>query len=110
MDGLSIYILILFLELFISSGSAKAFLVIPIVAPLVDIIGLTRQSAVLAFTFGDGFSNVFFPTNAVLMIALGLTTVSFVKWLKWTVKIQLTIFVITILMLFGAIAFGYGPY
>ncbi len=110
MAGLSIYILILFLELFISSGSAKAFLVIPIVAPLVDIIGLTRQSAVLAFTFGDGFSNVFFPTNAVLMIALGLTTVSFVKWLKWTVKIQLTIFVITILMLFGAIAFGYGPY
>lgn len=110
MAGLSIYILILFLELFISSGSAKAFLVIPIVAPLVDIIKLTRQSAVLAFTFGDGFSNVFFPTNAVLMIALGLTTVSFVKWFKWTVKIQLAIFVITVLLLFGAIAFGYGPF
>ncbi|MGB4595624.1 MAG: hypothetical protein WBI14_06930 [Anaerolineaceae bacterium] len=108
--GISIYLLVLFLEFFISSGSAKAFLVIPIIAPLVDIVGLTRQSAVLAFTFGDGFSNVFFPTNAALMIALGLTVVSYAKWFKWTFKLQLAVFGITLLLLFAAIGFGYGPF
>jgi uncharacterized ion transporter superfamily protein YfcC len=110
MAGLSIYLLILFLEFFISSGSAKAFLVIPIIAPLVDIVRLTRQSAVLAFTFGDGFSNVFFPTNAALLIALGLTVVSYAKWFKWTLKLQLAVFGLTLLLLFAAIGFGYGPF
>lgn len=108
--GFSIYVLILFLEFFISSGSAKAFLVIPIIAPLVDIVGLTRQSAVLAFTFGDGFSNVFFPTNAALLIALGLTVVSYAKWFKWTFKLQLAVLGVTLLLLFAAIGFGYGPF
>jgi uncharacterized ion transporter superfamily protein YfcC len=110
MAGFSIYLLILFLEFFISSGSAKAFLVIPIIAPLVDIVGLTRQSAVLAFTFGDGFSNVFFPTNAALLIALGLTVVSYAKWFKWTIKLQVAVFGLTLLLLFAAIGFGYGPF
>lgn len=108
--GASIYLLILFLEFFISSGSAKAFLVIPIIAPLVDLVGLTRQSAVLAFTFGDGFSNVFFPTNAALLIALGLTVVSYTQWIKWTLKLQAAIFMATLLLLFAAIGFGYGPF
>jgi len=108
--GISIYLLILFLEFFISSGSAKAFLVIPIIAPLVDLVGLTRQSAVLAFTFGDGFSNVFFPTNAALLIALGLTVVSYAKWFKWTFKLQLAVLGVTLLLLFAAIGFGYGPF
>ena len=108
--GVSIYLLILFLEFFISSGSAKAFLVIPIIAPLVDLVGLTRQSAVLAFTFGDGFSNVFFPTNAALLIALGLTVVSYAKWFKWTFKLQLAVLGVTLLLLFAAIGFGYGPF
>lgn len=110
MAGVSIYLLILFLEFFISSGSAKAFLVIPIIAPLVDFVGLTRQSAVLAFTFGDGFSNVFFPTNAALLIALGLTVVSYAKWFKWTFKLQLAVLGVTLLLLFAAIGFGYGPF
>ncbi|MGI6251619.1 MAG: YfcC family protein [Anaerolineaceae bacterium] len=108
--GVSIYALILLLEFFISSGSAKAFLVIPIIAPLVDMVGLTRQSAVLAFCFGDGFSNVLFPTNAALMIALGLTAVSYPKWFRWTIGLQLAVFAVTLLLLFGAIAMGYGPF
>jgi len=108
--GIFIYVLILFLEFFISSGSAKAFLVIPIIAPLVDLVGLTRQSAVLAFTFGDGFSNVFFPTNAALLIALGLTVVSYAKWFKWTFKLQLAVLGVTLVLLFAAIGFGYGPF
>lgn len=108
--GIFIYLLILFLNFFIGSGSAKAFLIIPIITPLTDLVGITRQVAVQAFCFGDGFSNMLYPTNAVLMIALGLTVVSYPKWFKWTLKLQLFVFSITTLLLFVAISFGYGPF
>jgi uncharacterized ion transporter superfamily protein YfcC len=108
--GIFIYLLILFLNFFIGSGSAKAFLIIPIITPLTDLVGITRQVAVQAFCFGDGFSNMLYPTNAVLMIALGLTVVSYPKWFKWTIKLQLMVFFITTGLLFAAISFGYGPF
>ena len=105
-----LYLLILFMDFFIGSGSAKAFLIMPIVIPLTDMIGITRQTAVLAYCFGDGFSNLLFPTNPTLMIALGLTVVSYPKWIRWSIKIQLVIFVITTAMLFAANRFGFGPF
>lgn len=110
MAGLFIYLLVLVLEFFIGSASAKAFLVIPIITPLTDMIGITRQAAVQAFCFGDGFSNMLFPTNAALMIALGLTTVSYLKWFKWVIKLQLMAFIISLVLLFIAIGFAYGPF
>jgi uncharacterized ion transporter superfamily protein YfcC len=108
--GLLIYLLVLFLEFFIGSASAKAFLVIPIIIPITDMIGITRQATVQAFCFGDGFSNMLFPTNAALMIALGLTPVSYLKWFKWVIKLQLMTFLISLILLFAAIGFGYGPF
>lgn len=108
--GLLVYLLVLVLEFFIGSASAKAFLVIPIIIPITDMIGVTRQAAVQAFCFGDGFSNMLFPTNAALMIALGLTPVSYAKWFKWVIKLQLAAFVTAVILLFIAIGFGYGPY
>jgi len=86
---LLVYAVILLLELFVGSSSAKAFLVMPLIAPLSDLVGFTRQTAVLAFSFGDGFSNMIYPTNPVLLICLGLTVVSYTKWMKWTLKLQL---------------------
>jgi uncharacterized ion transporter superfamily protein YfcC len=71
----------------------------PIIYPLTDAAGIHHQTAVLAFAFGDGFSNVLFPTNPVLLIALGLTTVSFIKWFKWSIKIQGVVFAATSLIL-----------
>lgn len=108
--GLLVYLLVLVLEFFIGSASAKAFLVIPIIIPITDMIGITRQAAVQAFCFGDGFSNMLFPTNAALMIALGLTPVSYLKWFKWVIKLQLAAFAAALILLFIAIGFGYGPY
>jgi len=117
MEGLSpnlgvlgLYLLILVLDFFIGSGSAKAFLVMPIVLPLTDIIGITRQTTILAFCFGDGFSNLLFPTNPTLMIALGLTVVSYPKWIRWSIKIQLVVFLVTVGFLFLANNFAYGPF
>ncbi len=107
---LIIYALILLLELFVGSSSAKAFLVMPLIAPLSDLVGITRQTSVLAFCFGDGFSNVLYPTNPVLLICLGLTVVTYTKWIKWTYKLQLIAFAIACGYLFLGIAIHYGPF
>lgn len=105
-----IYALVLVMNFFIGSASAKAALLIPILTPLADISGVTRQTMVLAFCFGDGFSNVFYPTNAVLLIGLGLTTVSYPKWFRWIGFLQMVVLVITALVLTLAVWFGYGPF
>lgn len=105
-----IYLFVLILNFFIASGSAKAFLVVPIITPLADLVGLTRQTAVLAFCFGDGFSNVLYPTNPVLLICLGMTVVSYGKWFKWTWKIQVIALIVTTLFLYIAHAIQLGPF
>lgn len=107
---LLVYALILVLELFVGSSSAKAFLVMPLIAPLSDLVGITRQSAVLAFCFGDGFSNIVYPTNPVLIICLGLTVVTYPRWMKWTFKLQLTALGLACVFLLIGVAMGYGPY
>ncbi len=104
------YALVLGLNFFIGSATAKAFLVMPLLSPLADLAGITRQTAVLAFAFGDGFSNVLYPTNPVLLIALGLTVVSYAKWFRWVIKLQLAILVLTALLLLGAVAIKLGPF
>ena len=105
-----VYLFTLVMNFFIGSASAKAFLMMPILAPLADLVHITRQTTVLAFDFGDGFSNMIFPTNALLIIALGLTVVSYPKWLKWTIGLQAIVFVITLLFLFFAVAIRFGPF
>ena len=107
---LLMFALVLVLEFFIGSASAKAFLVIPLIMPLAELVGITRQTAVQAFCFGDGFANMIYPTNAVLMIALSLTVVSYPKWFRWTWLLQLVMCVLCALMLMGFVAIGYGPY
>jgi uncharacterized ion transporter superfamily protein YfcC len=104
------YGVVLVLNFFIGSATAKAFLVMPLITPLADMVGVTRQVAVLAFAFGDGFSNVLYPTNPILLIALGLTVVSYPKWFRWIIGLQLVILVITALLLLAAVAINLGPF
>jgi uncharacterized ion transporter superfamily protein YfcC len=108
--SLIVYGLALVIEFFIGSGSAKAFLLIPILMPLADLVGVTRQVAVTAYCFGDGFSNLIYPTNPVLLIALGLTVVTYSKWLKWSLKLWLYVVPVTILFLALAVAIKFGPF
>jgi len=105
-----VYLLALGIEFFIASGSAKAFLMMPIVLPLADLIGVTRQTAVLAYIFGDGFSNLAYPTNPVLLISLGLTVVSYPKWIRWTASLWLWVILVTVVFLGIAVAIHYGPF
>ena len=108
--ALVVYLLALGIEFMIASGSAKAFLMMPIILPLADLIGVTRQTAVLAYLFGDGFSNLAYPTNPVLLICLGLTVVSYPKWLRWTAILWLWVILATIAFLGIAVAINYGPF
>lgn len=100
----------LLLEFFISSGSAKAFLLIPILLPLADLVGVSRQLTVLAYCFGDGFSNLAYPTSAVLLISLGLTVVSYPKWIRWTLRLWGWVAVAVLAFLGLGILIQYGPF
>ena len=105
---LILYGIVLVFQFFVSSAASKAFLIMPLIVPLADLIGLTRQSVVLAFCFGDGFTNVFFPTNAMLLIVLGMMDIPYTKWFKWTWKLQLVVLILTALLLIFAVSVGYA--
>jgi uncharacterized ion transporter superfamily protein YfcC len=81
------------LNLFIPSGSGQAFVTMPIMAPLADLLGIGRQVAVLAYQFGDGFSNMIVPTNIVLMSILGIAGVPYDRWFRfaWPLLLKLTL-------------------
>ncbi len=102
-----IFLVVLALNFFVGSGSAKAFLLMPMIAPLASIVGISSQVAVSAFCFGDGFTNLLYPTNPLLMIALSVTVVSYPKWFKWTFPLQLIMFVLSIVTLVFSVYIGY---
>jgi len=99
---------VMLLNFFIGSGSAKAFILMPILIPIMDLLGVGRQLGILAFQFGDGFSNVLYPTNAVLLIALSLSQVSYVKWFKFVLPFQMALFVLSLVWLGIGFSLGYG--
>jgi uncharacterized ion transporter superfamily protein YfcC len=105
-----IYAATLVMNFFIGSASAKAFLMMPLLTPLADLVGITRQTAVLAFDFGDGFSNMIFPTNALLLIALSFSSAGYTKWMAWTWKLQAIILAVTSAFLVFAVSIGFGPF
>lgn len=104
---LFIYLIVLVMNFFIASGSAKAFMLIPLIVPLAEVFGISAQLCVLAYAFGDGFSNVFYPTNPVLLISLGLADVSYGDWVKYSGKFQLANLILTSGLLLVGLAVGY---
>ena len=78
----------------IPSGSAKAAITMPIMAPFSDLIGVCRQATVMAFQFGDGFTNMITPTSGVLIAALGVARIPYQKWFKWVWKFILLLIII----------------
>lgn len=104
---LFVYLVVLVLNFFIASGSAKAFILMPLIVPVAAKFGISAQLCVLAFAFGDGFSNVFYPTNPVLLISLGLADVSYSKWAKWSIPFQAINVALTSGLLLLGLAIGY---
>ena len=104
---LFIYLVVLVANFFIPSGSAKAFMLIPLIIPVAQIFGISSQLCVVAFAFGDGFSNVFYPTNPALLISLGLADTSYGKWFRWSWKFQILNLLLTAVILLFGLAVGY---
>ncbi len=102
-----IFFVICVFEFFIGSGSAKAFLLMPILIPLVNMMGIGEQNLIVAFCLSDGICNVLFPTNALLMVALGMINMSFGKYIKCSWKLFFGIFTATIAIILFGTAIGY---
>ncbi|NDY95263.1 YfcC family protein [Wenzhouxiangella limi] len=91
------------LNFFIPSGSGQAFVTMPLMAPLGDLVGVSRQVSVLAYQLGDGFTNMIIPTNAILMGILGMAGISYAQWLKFAWPLMLKLFAFAALTLIGAV-------
>lgn len=96
------------LNFFIPSGSGQAFVTMPIMAPLADVVGVTRQVAVLAFQFGDGFSNMILPTNIVLMAILGMGGIPYDRWVRFAGPLLLKLMLAAAIALVIAVLIGYS--
>ena len=87
----------------IPSATAKAAITIPIMAPFADMVGVSRQAMVLAFQFGDGFTNMVTPTSGVLIAALAMARIPYAKWVKWIWKGVAALLVIGWILLVGTV-------
>jgi len=87
------------INFFIPSGSGQAAITIPIMAPLADLLGITRQTAILAYQFGDGLCNLVIPTSGVTMGVLAIGGIPFAKWIKWVWKLMLILIVLAMIFL-----------
>lgn len=98
------------INFFIPSGSGQAAATMPLMTPLCDVIGLTRQTAVLAYQFGDGFTNSIIPTSAVLMGNLSVAKISYEKWLKFIAPLMGIWLTASAVFMVIATVINYGPF
>lgn len=108
-SGIGMLIFQTLLNFFIPSGSGQAATAMPIMVPLADLIGMNRQISVLIFQFGDGFSNLVWPTSFVL-IACAMGKIPLNKYYKWFLPLFFICLVVQIIFIFIAINIGYGPF
>ena len=95
------------LNFFIPSASGQALVSMPLMTPMSDLLGISRQTAVLAFILGDGLSNVIIPTNGVLMAMLGLAKIPFEKWFKFVSPLFIVSIIIALVFIALAVITGY---
>ncbi|MDX5406549.1 MAG: TIGR00366 family protein [Chromatiaceae bacterium] len=96
------------LNFFIPSGSGQAYVTMPLMVPLADLLEIPRQVAVLAYQFGDGFSNMIVPTNAVLMGIIGIAGIPYGHWFRFCMPLMIKLMLASSLVLVLAIVFDYG--
>ncbi|MEZ5331064.1 MAG: AbgT family transporter [Thermoanaerobaculia bacterium] len=105
-----IYLVQVALNFLVPSGSGQAALSIPILAPLGDLVGISRQTSVLAYQLGDGFTNIFTPTSGYFMAGLALIDVPWTRWAAFIWRLQLLWIVAGLGLLLLSHAIGWGPF
>ena len=93
------YLIQTIINIVIPSGSAKAALTMPIMAPFSDLIGVSRQATVMAFQFGDGFTNMITPTSGVLIGVLGVAKIPYDKWVRWVTPFIIMLMILGLVLL-----------
>ncbi|MDZ7743218.1 MAG: AbgT family transporter [Bacteroidota bacterium] len=93
------YVIQSIINIIIPSGSAKAAITMPIMAPFSDLIGISRQATVMAFQFGDGFTNMITPTSGVLIAVLGVARIPYEKWVRWITPLMIVLIILGFLLL-----------
>ena len=99
------YIIQTCINLIMPSGSAKAALTMPIMSQFSDLIGLSRQSSVMAYQLGDGFTNMITPTSGVLMGVLGVARIPYDKWFRWVWPFMIILVLLGFLLLIPTVVF-----
>lgn len=94
----------------LASGTGHAMLTMPIMVPLADLLDITRQTAVLSFSFADGIGNMIFPTATTLMASLAIAGIPWTKWAKWILPLVLIQYFIGLIAVITAHFIGYGPF
>ncbi len=108
--ALGIYVFQCLLNFLIPSGSGQAAVSIPILAPLGDLVGVTRQTVVLAYQLGDGISNILVPTSGYFMAAIAMAKISWIKWAKWILPAILLWYLVGAIFVVIAQQINYGPF
>jgi uncharacterized ion transporter superfamily protein YfcC len=97
------------LHFLVPSGSGQAALSMPIMTPLADLLGITRQTAVLVFQYGDGFNSLILPTSGVTMGVLAIAKIPYEKWLKWVIPLQVILYGVGMIFIAIAVMIKWGP-
>ncbi len=105
--GIAMFIVQIIINFFVPSGSSQALVTMPILMPLAEITGISKQITILAFQFGDGLSNLAFPTMGALIACLACGKISFDVWFKFIWKYLIIIFIAACALLIGATLIGY---
>jgi len=106
--AVGMYIIQSAINFFIPSGSGQAYVTMPLMAPIGDLTGVSRQIRVLAYQMGDGFTNMLVPTNAVLMGILGIANIPFDKWFKFIFPLMVKFWILGSIALVIAVWIGYN--
>lgn len=110
LSAVAMFIVQSIFNIFITSGSGQAAVTMPIMKTLADMSGVSRQTAVLAFQFGDGFSNIISPTSGYFMAALAIGGIEWKKWAKWVLPLFAIWCIQGIVLIVIAVASNYGPF
>ena len=108
--AMGMYVFQCFLNFIVPSGSGQAAVSMPILAPLSDLVGVTRQTAVLAYQYGDGISNIFTPTSGYFMAGLALAKIPWDKWAKWILPLILLQYAFGAIFVYIAHLIRLGPF
>ena len=110
LTAVGVFVVVTLINALIPSGSGKAIAFMPILVPLADMIGITRQVATLAYQFGDGISNTFWFTNSALLIFLSMAKVPLSRWYKFVIPLEIILCIVAAIFLIIATQIGYGPF